>query len=136
MAFDNAMMDDLLREFDEIGVDSWIDDAKAPAAKVGLRLVRHGQGFAGYASQYNLWMNRSISEFENRVMDGSLEIRTSPVLNWNSSCAVLETDASGNRKWDKRKSTGRIDLIVAACMAIGLAAAEGKKRSSASGMIL
>ena len=49
MAFDNAMMDDLLREFDEIGVDSWIDDAKAPnregraatcQARTGLRRIR------------------------------------------------------------------------------------------------
>jgi hypothetical protein len=31
-------------------------------------------------------------------------------------------DSAGNRKLSKRKSTGRIDPIVATCMAIGIAA--------------
>jgi hypothetical protein len=31
-------------------------------------------------------------------------------------------DAAGNRKLSKRRSTGRIDPIVATCMAIGIAA--------------
>jgi phage terminase large subunit-like protein len=38
-----------------------------------------------------------------------------------ANCRV-EMDSAGNRKLSKRKSTGRIDPIVATCMAIGIAA--------------
>jgi phage terminase large subunit-like protein len=48
-------------------------------------------------------------------------IRRKPVLRWNSASAVLDSDPSGNRKWDKRKATGRIDGMVAATMAMGAA---------------
>jgi hypothetical protein len=34
-------------------------------------------------------------------------------------------DSAGNRKLSKRKSTGRIDPIVATCMAIGVASRPG-----------
>jgi phage terminase large subunit-like protein len=36
--------------------------------------------------------------------------------------ARIEMDAAGNRKLRKRRSTGRIDPIVALCMALGVAA--------------
>jgi phage terminase large subunit-like protein len=35
--------------------------------------------------------------------------------------AKAEVDAAGNRKLSKRRSTGRIDPLVALCMALGVA---------------
>ena len=43
------------------------------------------------------------------------------MLTWNNASAVVEQDASANKKWSKRKATGRIDGVVALSMAVGLA---------------
>jgi phage terminase large subunit-like protein len=119
LAFDQAQIEDFQRGCDDIGLDTWIDDGKGSG--VGLRMIRHGQGFAGYASPHILWMPRSVAALEEAIVKGRLAIRRNPVLRWNSASAVLDSDPPGNRKWDKRKATGRIDGMVAATMAIGAA---------------
>jgi phage terminase large subunit-like protein len=131
LAFDQWRIDDFLRELDSVGVPSWIGewdvqtkkwvakDKKQPGT--GLMLLRHGQGFAGGASPSTLWMPRSIGAIEEAVLKGKLRVLFNPVLRWNSASAVLESDATGSKKWEKRKSTGRIDGIVALSMALGAA---------------
>lgn len=133
LAFDQWRIDDFLRELDAIGLESWVaewdeksgrwvqDGQKSPGT--GLMLLRHGQGFGGGASQSTLWMPRSITQLEEAVLGGRLRVKLNPVLRYNSASAVLEQDATGNKKWEKRKSTGRIDGIVALSMAIGAASA-------------
>jgi phage terminase large subunit-like protein len=66
-------------------------------------------------------MPRSITNLEDAILGGRLLVRRNPVLTWNNASAVIEQDASANKKWSKRKSTGRIDGIVALSMAVGLA---------------
>jgi phage terminase large subunit-like protein len=48
-----------------------------------------------------------------------MRIQRNPVLTWCAAGAVLEEDAAGNRKFTKKKATGRIDGIVALTMARG-----------------
>jgi phage terminase large subunit-like protein len=131
LAFDQWRIDDFLRELEDVGVASWIGEWE-PATKrwvergkkqpgTGLMLLRHGQGFAGGGNGSTLWMPRSIGAVEESVLKGKLRVLFNPVLRWNSASAVLESDPSGNRKWEKRKSTGRIDGMVALSMAIGAA---------------
>jgi phage terminase large subunit-like protein len=67
-------------------------------------------------------MPRSIGALEEAVLTAKLKVEFNPVLRWNSASAVLDTDATSNKKWEKRKSTGRIDGIVALSMGIGAAA--------------
>jgi len=43
-----------------------------------------------------------------------------PVLTMCASNSVIVRDPAGNRKLDKMRSTGRIDAMVALCMAIGV----------------
>lgn len=117
LAFDQAQIDEFLKACDDIGFDAWIDDDKGQG--IGLRMIRHGQGFAGYQSTTALWMPRSVGSLEEVIVNGSISIQRNPVLRWNSASAVLSSDPSGNRKWDKRKATGRIDGMVALCMAVG-----------------
>lgn len=119
LAYDQAQSEDFLRACDEIGLDAWIDDGGRP--KPGLRMVRHGQGFSGFANPRNLWMPRSINDFEAAIVRRNIRIKINPVLRWNGASAVLLSDPSGNRKWDKRKATGRIDGIVASSMSVGAA---------------
>jgi phage terminase large subunit-like protein len=53
-----------------------------------------------------------------------------PVLRWMASNVAIETDAAGNIKPSKRRSTERIDGIVATVMALGRAVvAQGDGRS-------
>jgi phage terminase large subunit-like protein len=44
-----------------------------------------------------------------------------PVLSMAAANAKTERDAAGNRKLSKRRSTGRIDPLVALAMALGIA---------------
>jgi phage terminase large subunit-like protein len=44
-----------------------------------------------------------------------------PVLTMAAANAKVEVDAAGNRKLSKKKSTGRIDPLVALAMALGVA---------------
>lgn len=124
LAYDQAQMDEFLTACDDIGLQAWIDDGKTEAYRqVGLRLLRHGQGYAGYLSQTTLWMPRSINQLEERIVGRRIRIRINPVLRWNSASAVLIPDPSGNRKWDKRKATGRMDGMIAVTEAVGAACA-------------
>jgi phage terminase large subunit-like protein len=66
-------------------------------------------------------MCRSIELTEKLVLDGKLRVVFNPCLRWNSASAVIEADAKNNRIFTKRKSTGRIDGLVALVMAIGYA---------------
>ncbi|WP_436405926.1 terminase TerL endonuclease subunit [Citrobacter amalonaticus] len=61
--------------------------------------------------------------FRKRLDDGEIIIKTNPCLRWNAASAVTEADQKENRIFAKKKSTGRIDGVVASAMAIG--AAEG-----------
>jgi phage terminase large subunit-like protein len=121
LAFDQWRIEDFQRALDNSGVDSFIWEGPDKPDGEGLKLVRHAQGFGGGSSVSSLWMPRSIGALEELVLAGKLRVRFNPVLRWNSASAVMDTDATGNKKWEKRKSTGRIDGIVALSMAIGAA---------------
>ena len=130
LAFDQAQIEDFSKACDTIGLECWIDDRDpdengdligVPGS--GIRMRRHGQGFQGFNSGHVLWMPRSIEALETAIIKADIGIQTNPVLRWNSASAVLQTDPAGNRKWEKRKSTGRIDGMVALTMAIGAATA-------------
>jgi phage terminase large subunit-like protein len=83
-----------------------------------VNLLSHGQGYYR-AGETGLWMPRSIDLLERAVLDGTLRVRRNPVMTWCSASAVLSSDPKGNRIFDKRKSTGKIDGVVALAMALG-----------------
>jgi phage terminase large subunit-like protein len=136
LAFDQWRISNFLRELDDVGYEASIWEGPEKDDGSGLRLVRHGQGFGGGAAVATLWMPRSIELTEDAVLRGRLRVRRNPVLTWNSASAVLDQDASGNKKWEKRKSTGRIDGIVALSMAIGLAEQAPPEQSPPSVFII
>lgn len=124
LAFDPYRMEDFARELDELGIPYWYFEGPEKPPGDGIMLVRHGQGYGGGNSTSSLWMPRSIGVLEDAVLAGKLRVRKNPVLTWNSASAVIEQDAQANKKWEKRKSTGRIDGIVALSMAVGAAAGD------------
>lgn len=80
----------------------------------GLVIFEHRQGYASISGP--------TKEFEKAVIGTKLDHGGDPVLRWMASNVSVEMDAAGNIKPSKKKSTERIDGIVAAVMAIGRAA--------------
>ena len=64
-------------------------------------------------------MSAPAKEFEKMVMAGDLEHFQNPVLRWCVKNTVMRMDQNENIAPDKRKSSGRIDGLVATLMAVG-----------------
>lgn len=88
--------------------------AVPPHRRHGLR--DFGQGFQSMAP--------AIDALETAILAGKLAHGGHKVLAWNAANAKAENDPAGNRKITKRKSTGRVDGMVALAMAVGLHAKE------------
>ena len=100
VAFDRWRFDLLKKELDEIGLT--------------LPLVPFGQGFKDMAP--------ALDRLEEALLNDQMAHGANPVLTMCMANTRVETDAAGNRKLNKSKSTGRIDGAVALAMAIGIAA--------------
>lgn len=81
----------------------------------GIERAQFGQGYAS--------MSAPSKEFEKLVISGNLLHGGNPVLRWNASNVAITRDAADNIKPVKDKSTGRIDGIIAAIMAVSRAMA-------------
>lgn len=144
LAFDPWRIEDFQRELDNAGIASWIAkwdekherwvDEVTGVRGAGIMLVRHGQALGGGASNASLWMPRSITETEDCVLQGRLKVKKNPALTFASASAVVEMDAAGNKKYTKRKSTGRIDPLVALAMAVGMSAEREPEGVSSGGI--
>ena len=110
VAYDRWRMDDLMRAFDRIGLQTFKDGEKGD----GLRLVPWGQGFRD--------MGPAIDALELAIFERKLIHPGNPILNWNMANAVSVMDPAGNRKIDKDKVRFRIDGAVALAMLTGLRA--------------
>jgi phage terminase large subunit-like protein len=98
LAFDRWRIDDLQRELDAEGID--------------VKLIPHGQGFQD--------MNPAVEALEDDLLEKRLRHGSHPVLTWCVANVRVTEDPAGNRKFDKRKATGRIDGCVALAMADNL----------------
>lgn len=115
MAYDRWRINDLLREFDRIGLQAFVK-AETETAGDGLPLIPWGQGFKDMAP--------AIDALELSVMEGRLKQPGNPLLTWMMANAVVIMDPSGNRKLDKQKAKFRIDGAVTLAMNIGLKSRE------------
>lgn len=102
-----------------IAFDRWrAEDFQQLAAEHGVTLpamVPFGQGFKD--------MSPALDVFEAAILNREVRHNGHPVLTWCAANAVTDIDPAGNRKLNKVRATGRIDLIVAAVMAYASAAA-------------
>lgn len=76
------------------------------------KFVEFGQGYVS--------MSPAIRELETRLLEKKLRHGNHPVLQMAAANAAVVTDDAGNRKFTKRKSTGRIDPLVALAMAVAV----------------
>lgn len=89
---------------------------------VNVNLTPWGQGWQDMAP--------ALDALEKIVLQGELRHPKNPVLDMCVANAVAVTNPAGGRKLDKSRSTGRIDGLQAAAMAIGLAARTPAKKVS------
>jgi len=116
IAMDMHLGDFLLDALGELGADD-------------LPLVTHPQGtFKGKKTP--LFMPHSIALFEQLVAEHRLRIAFNPAL-WSALASVsFYKSAGGLRRFDKTKSTARIDLALAATMAVGAALSNYEKEET------
>jgi phage terminase large subunit-like protein len=99
IAFDRWRFEDLGKLLSDEGID--------------LPLVEFIPGFKSYAP--------AVDAFERAVLDKRMQHNGNPLLRWQAGNVIVEPDPTGNRKPTKAKSLDRIDGIVSAIMACGLA---------------
>lgn len=105
--------------------DRWrLDEIERLLAEEGIKLKMepHGQGWRD--------MGPSIDAFETAVLRGELRHPGHAVLDWCVSNACTISDPSGARKITKARSTGRVDGLIGAVMAVGAAARTAPKAKS------
>ncbi len=108
IAYDRHKVELLRHELDRIG-------QRVP-------LAPHGQGFAK-SSETGMWMPGSIEETEAALLEGRLRVARNPLLTWCAGNAVCVPSSlePADRRFDKRRATGRIDGAVALVQALGAA---------------
>jgi len=98
----------------QVGGDPWNATQFMNAlTAAGFNVVQFRQGFAS--------LNEPTKQLEKDVLTGVLNHGGNPVLRWMASNVTVETDAAGNLKPSKKKSTEKIDGIVAMIIARGCA---------------
>lgn len=114
IAFDRWRYEDLAKLLSDEGID--------------LPMIEFVPGFKSYAP--------AIDAFERAVLERRMRHNGSPILKWQAGNVIIEPDAAGNRKPSKAKSIDKIDGVVAAIMACGLAATdEGPKVYRGAGLM-
>jgi phage terminase large subunit-like protein len=101
-------------DVEAIFFDRWrIDVLEAELARldVELPLIPHGQGFKD--------MSPALDMLEGELLNERMRLGANPVLSMCAANAVVTADEAGNRKLNKKKSTGRIDGMVSLAMTFG-----------------
>ncbi|OPY74932.1 MAG: ribonucleotide-diphosphate reductase subunit alpha [Syntrophorhabdus sp. PtaU1.Bin153] len=100
----------------KIAFDRWKKkDFDKDLSRLGVTLpemVEFGQGYQS--------MSPAIKVFETKLIEGAMRHDGNPCLTWCASNVVAVEDAAENKKYDKSRSIGRIDGIIAAVMACGI----------------
>lgn len=107
--------------------DRWrIEDLISMAADDGISLpqmIPFGQGYKD--------MSPALEEFERMLLNNEIVHPGHAILTMCATNAITDQDGAGNRKLDKEKATGRIDLMIASVMAVGVMN-EAKKEEAGS----
>lgn len=99
-----------------IATDRWgLADVQAVQDREGLSLPLQpfGQGYKD--------MSPAIGAFETAVIGQAMRHGGNPLLRWAVANAAVDMDPAGGRKLSKARARGRIDPLVAAVEAVGLA---------------
>lgn len=107
----------------KVGFDPW------NAMQLMLQLQGEGMPVEQVRQGY-LTLSGPSKELERLLLDEDLAHGGHPVLRWCAQNVAIETDAAGNIKPSKAKSTERIDGIAALVTALAMATADGGPQRS------
>ncbi len=114
-SFIRNTLNELKRKYDiqEVAYDPWNGGQLAIQLQEedGFSMVEFQQGYRS--------MTEPTKQLLGLLASGTLGHTNNPVLNWMAGNFAVETDAAGNLKPSKKKSTEKIDGIVAGIMALG-----------------
>lgn len=119
IAYDRAKMKDMAEHAEKAGVEltfgTWNKEKRIWDWEQGdgIKMAPFGQESRS--------MDPAISKLEGMLANKTIMHDGNPVSTWCASNAVTIQDEDMNRKISKKKSTGRVDGIVAAVMAAGVA---------------
>lgn len=99
----------------------WLIKAGLSEALIDERFHDFGQGFVS--------MSPALRMLEEQLLNVRLRHGMHPVLTSCMANAVVKVDEAGNRKFDKKRSTGRIDGAVALAMAMAVAGEDMNDRN-------
>ena len=115
-----------------VGYDRWrIEDLKAMASDNSIELPEMQAVGQGYKD-----MSPAIEAFETALLNGRVVPPGNPVFTWCAANAVTVGDDAENRKLSKEKATGRIDLMVAAVMAVGCGSMSAESDNIEQGFVI
>jgi phage terminase large subunit-like protein len=101
--------------FDRWGSQKIVKDLQ----DMGLTVLEFGQGFAS--------MSPPTKEMEKLILERRIMFPNNPALKWNFSNVICESDAAANLKPSKKRSSDKIDMVVASIMALDGAIRNQKK---------
>lgn len=111
-------------DLQELAIDRWNStQITTQMTGDGITVVPFGQGYGS--------MSAPSKELERLVLAHELNHGGNPVARWMASCVSVQEDGADNIKPvkpDRRKSSARIDGIVAAIMALGRAMVDDGER--------
>jgi phage terminase large subunit-like protein len=88
----------------------------------GIECLPMGQGFAS--------LSAPAKELERLILSREIRHDAHPVARWCMSNAMLETDAAGNIKPSKKKSSEKVDFVFSLIMALGRIIVRDKETGS------
>ena len=118
---------DALREYLRTARDKWGWDIKRIAfdpnnARYLVTKLVEEDGFAASVVVEHIQtvahMNEPISETERLLLDRKMRHGGHDVLRWCASNAIVYQDSGGRRRFDKKKSGDKIDLVVGMAMGV------------------
>jgi phage terminase large subunit-like protein len=115
-AFVARRLQELIAEYEveQVGVDPW------NARQLVLQLQQ--DGLPAVEVQQNMKnLSHAVKEFERLVLSRRLAHDRNPVLAWNLANVIVEGDAHGNVRLNKRRASGKIDGLAATITALSCA---------------
>ena len=102
-----------------VGLDRW------NSSQLGNDLFELGYKVEGFGQGYKS-QNPAVCSVEALTGDAKLIHGGNPVARWQMGNVMMDIDAAGNKKPNKKRSTEKIDLIAAMITAVGISTAPQK----------
>jgi phage terminase large subunit-like protein len=117
--FDTEIAEDYIREMGQLYNIKSVSYDQWGATQYAMHLVEDGFDMVKFA-QTARFFSAPLDMIEDLVISGKLNHLHDPVLKWMVQNAVIELDSAEHKKLSKKKSSNKIDGLVALAMAVGV----------------